>query len=268
MRALLVLVPVVCLLLSTPPCRAMGAFARSGTPVIAARPQAHIPHDPKAFTQGLFVHQGRLFESTGLYGRSSMRELDPQTGRVLNMDSMAGTYFGEGAAMWNHDILQLTWRSATCFIRSAETLEVRARADFPPSWGDSEGWGLASWGSTLVMSDGSAMLHFLDPTTLERTHSITVLDAGQPVRLLNELDVMGGKVLANVWKSDRVAIIDPASGNVDCWLDLSPLRRELGPQAGVANGLAYDPQTDTLLVTGKYWDRLFTIDPPRCPAGQ
>lgn len=247
---------------------AMGAMAETGAPEVQPVVHRSIPHDFAAYTQGFFFHQGRLFESTGQYGRSTMRELNPTTGRVIRLVRVPGEFFAEGAAMWNDDILQLTWRSSTLFMRSAEDLRIRNQARFPLSWGNSEGWGLASDQQTLVMSNGTAMLHFLNMDTLDREVSITVLDAGQPVPLLNELEMLGGKVLANVWKSERVAVIDPQTGVVECWLDLSSLRSRLGDEAGVANGLAYDPVSDRLLVTGKNWDKMFELTPPVCPGVQ
>lgn len=214
------------------------------------------PHDRTAFTQGLDFDGSALYEGTGLRGRSSIRRVDLTTGQVLQQRNLADNYFGEGIVVVGERLYQLTWQSHTGFIYDKTTFEPLATFSYP-----SEGWGLTFDGQSLIMSDGTPTLHFLDPQTLTETGQVQVSDANGPVYRLNELEYVNGDVLANVWQTDRVAIIDPHSGRVKAWIDLSGL---LTPEdrtqpVDVLNGIAYLDQEDRLFVTGKLWPKLFEI---------
>lgn len=217
---------------------------------------AEHPHDPRAFTQGLVLDRGVLFEGTGLFGRSSLRRVDRVSGAVLQRHDLPSTLFGEGITVFHDRILQLTWQSGTGFVYDRDTFAERRQFTY-----ETEGWGLTQDGTRLVMSDGTPRLRFLDPETLERTSEIEVTWQGAPVERLNELEFIDGHVFANVWLTDRIAIIDPANGAVVAWLDLEGL---LPPEdradADVLNGIAFDPDRGHLLVTGKLWPRLFEIE--------
>ena len=212
------------------------------------------PHDPGAYTQGLVYEDGFLYEGTGLYGESSLREVELETGAVIRTVDLDEEYFGEGIALLSDRIIQLTLKSGTGFVYDAVSLEELERFDFTP-----EGWGLTHDGRRLIMSDGTSSLRFLDPRSFEETAHITVTDQGVPVPWLNELEWVEGEVFANVWQSDEIARISPETGEVLGWIDLSGLR-EHGSFAGVLNGIAYDPENKRLFVTGKNWPTLFEIE--------
>ena len=219
---------------------------------------ASFPHDRAAFTQGLTIHQGRLFESVGGYGRSALREVDLSTGRVVRERPLPAHLFGEGLAVAGERLLQLTWRAGVGFIHAPDDLAALGEFHYR-----GEGWGLASHGDRLAMSDGTAFLRWLHPATLVETGRVQVLDGGAPVTGLNELEFVRGQLFANVWPTNRIAIIDPATGQVTGWLDLTGIlpvvfRR---PETDVLNGIAHDATTDRLFVTGKRWPRLFQIEP-------
>lgn len=243
------------------------AKAASTAPVLSVHVEQRLPHDPTAFTQGLLFHQGALVESTGLYGQSSVRRVDPQTGRVLALTRLPGTLFGEGLALCPARpgaaprLVQLTWREHQLLTYDAQTL--RQLSSHPLR---GEGWGLAWDGARLILSDGTDTLRLLAPKDFAQVGSLRVRDGAHPVRQLNELEWAQGWLLANVWAHDRLAMIRPpgahGQGQVAAWLDLAPLRRELGPQAEAANGIAYDPETRTLYVTGKRWDKTFVLALP------
>ena len=214
------------------------------------------PHDPHAFTQGLVYADGHLYESTGLKGHSSLRMVDVETGRVLQELPVPGQYFAEGLAAWGSTLIQLTWQEHTAFIYDRFSFrELRTQ----PYKG--EGWGLASDGKELILSDGTAGLRFLDPTTFRELRRVIVKDHGVPVLQLNELEFVKGEIYANVWYSDRIARISPLNGKVLGWIDLSGLlpRAERADPQAVLNGIAYDAAHDRLFVTGKLWPRLFEI---------
>ncbi len=231
-------------------------------PVYGYRVVAEYPHDPQAFTQGLVYppdEAGVLYESTGLYGRSSLRKVELETGRVLRIHYLEPRYFAEGLALWDDALIQLTWREGTGFVYDRETFELRRTFRY-----ETEGWGLASdvEARRLILSDGSSTLYFLDPETFSIVGRVPVSAKGRPVRLLNELEVIRRLVWANVWQTDRIAVIDPKTGRVGAWLDLSGLLPE-GARTGredVLNGIAYDARNDRLFVTGKLWPKLFEIE--------
>jgi glutaminyl-peptide cyclotransferase len=234
------------------------------TPIYGYRVIAEFPHDPNAFTQGLLYHDGLLYESTGLYGASSLRRVELETGRVLQQVDLPANYFGEGLALWGERLIQLTWQENTGFFYDRETFQLLDQFSYP-----GEGWGLTHDGQRLIMSDGTAELRFWDPDTLEEIGRVTVRDHQRPVNLLNELEYVRGEVYANVWMSDRIARIDPTSGQVVAWIDLAGLLSEADRQGrvDVLNGIAYDAEADRMLVTGKWWPKVFHIElvPPEAP---
>jgi len=213
------------------------------------------PHDRHAFTQGLEYRDGALYEGTGRYGTSELRKIRLETGEVLQRTSLDAQYFGEGITVWGDTIVQLTWRSETGFMYDRRTFERIATFHY-----SGEGWGLTNDGTRLIMSDGSATLRFLDPQTLQETSRLTVRDDGVPVVRLNELELVRGEILANVWLTNRIARISPKTGEVLGWIDLTGI---LSPQdargVDVLNGIAYDAKRDRLFVTGKLWPKIFEI---------
>jgi glutamine cyclotransferase len=215
------------------------------------------PHDGDAYTQGLVFHDGELYEGTGLYGHSSLRRVELETGSVLQIHELDDKYFGEGITIYDDRIIQLTWKEELGFLYNRESFEPID--DFSYS---TEGWGITHDGIKLIMSDGSATLYFLDPVTFEETGSIEVTAAGQPIRRLNELEYINGEIFANIYLTDRIARIDPTTGNVIAWIDLIGILRleDTTPQTDVLNGIAYDSDTDRLFVTGKKWQKLFEIE--------
>lgn len=211
-------------------------------------------HDPDAFTQGLDFADGFLYESTGLFGASSLRKVDLNTGEVLKRHDLAPTFFGEGCAVFGDRIYQLTWRERTCFVYDKNTFEILAQHAYP-----TEGWGITHNGKHLIMSDGSATLYFRDPETFEETGRVAVSDHTGPVRNLNELEYIHGEVYANIWQTDRIARIDPKTGKVIAYIDLSGILPPQNRRIDVLNGIAHDPERDRLFVTGKWWPTLFEI---------
>ena len=216
-----------------------------------------IPHDPAAFTQGLFFHDGLLFESTGRYGESQVRKLDPDTGEVRDMADLPETVFGEGSALWNGKMIVLTWRSGAGFEVDPETLETVGGFAYP-----GEGWGLTATEDGLIQSNGSDQLLFLDPETYKITRRVRVTLEGRPLRNLNELEWIEGEVWANVWQADQIVRIDPDTGYVLGVIDLTglfPLSERDVPLDDVLNGIAYDAATQRIFVTGKHWPSLFEV---------
>jgi glutamine cyclotransferase len=214
------------------------------------------PHDPEAFTQGLIFHEGYLYESTGLHGKSSLRKIHLETGQAVKTIPLPERYFGEGLTRWKDTLVQLTWQSRVGFIYDLPTLRLMKTRPYP-----FEGWGLTEDGHSLIASDGTAQLYFLDPVLLKERKRIVVRDQGLPVARLNELEFINGEVFANIFLTDRIARIAPDTGEVTGWIDLtgllpSPDRR---PNTDVLNGIAYDRQRDRLFVTGKNWPKLFHI---------
>ena len=232
-----------------------GAQRTTTAPVSGYQVVRVYPHDREAFTQGLVFADGVLYEGTGLNGQSSIRKVKLENGAVLQLQKLEERYFGEGIALVGDSIVQLTWQGGVGFVYDRATFQ-RARTFTYTG----EGWGLAYDGTRLIMSDGTAFLRFLDPKTLKETGRVQVTDGGRPVQHLNELEVVKGEVYANVWQSDRIARIDPKSGQVRGWIDLKGI---LDPKdaAGVdvMNGIAYDAAGDRLFVTGKLWPKLFEI---------
>jgi glutamine cyclotransferase len=214
-------------------------------------------HSMEAYTQGLVYRDGHLYESTGLYGHSEVNVRSFPAGRVLKQYTLPGNYFGEGLAIVDDELIQLTYREGTGFVYDLQTFELRRVFHYKH-----EGWGLTYDGRQLIASDGSAKLHFINPKTYRRDRSLAVTLAGEPLRNLNELEYINGAIFANVWQKHFIAKIDPQTGYVTATIDLSELAQAhlLVPTVSVLNGIAYRPETKTLLVTGKLWPVLYEIE--------
>jgi len=214
------------------------------------------PHDPEAFTQGLLFDNGTLFEGTGLYGKSTLRQVELETGVVLRSISLASQYFGEGITIYKGQVVQLTWRSNTGFLYDKDSFELLQTFSYP-----TEGWGITHDGMRLIVSDGTSTLYFWDPVSFEEIGRIEVHDQDGPVTRLNELEYVRGEVFANIYYTDRIARIDPHTGRVTGWINLEGLldsETEVG-SVGVLNGIAYDAENDRLFVAGKQWPKLLEI---------
>lgn len=225
-------------------------------PVFDYRVVNTYPHDPRAYTQGLVYYRGFLFESTGRKGRSTLRKVRLETGEVIQQYPLDGKYFAEGLTDWGNFLIQLTWRSGIGFVYNLETFAMERQFSYT-----GEGWGLTHDRKHLIMSDGSSMLRLLDPVTFRETGKLKVTDRGKPVENLNELQFVHNEIFANVWRTQRIARIDPQSGDVTGWIDLGgllPASNHTSIEA-VLNGIAYDAAGDRLFVTGKLWPRLFEI---------
>ena len=218
---------------------------------------ASYPHDPAAYTQGLFFMNGFLYESTGLKGKSSLRKVKLETGEVLQKLELAPEIFAEGIAPFDDRIIALTWRSQLGFVFDAKTFKERKRFTYA-----GEGWGLTTDGKRLIMSDGTDELRFLSPKTLKETGRLRVTHKGKPLEGINELEWVGGEVWANVWLTDYIVRINPNSGDVVGVIDAKALRTVLGAKRGaddVLNGIAWDAERRRILVTGKNWPKVFEI---------
>jgi glutaminyl-peptide cyclotransferase len=214
------------------------------------------PHDPNAFTQGLVFHDGRLLESTGEQGRSSLREVDLETGAILRQVRLPNEYFTEGLTLLKGKIYQLTWQHQLGFIYDVQTFQKIGQFAY-----SGEGWGLTDDGESLIMSNGSNRIRFLEPESFRVIRTIPVYDKQRPVRELNELEYIRGEIYANIWHENRIARINPQNGGVIGWIDLTGLscRVEVHDEEAVLNGIAYDEAHDRLFVTGKLWPKLFEI---------
>jgi len=229
--------------------------AQSRTPTYGYTVVKSYPHDPQAFTQGLIFRDGVLFESTGINGQSSLRKVRLETGEVLQRSSVDARYFAEGMTDWGNRLIQLTYTTKVGFVYDLATFSLQRTFDYT-----GQGWGLTHDTRRLIMSDGTSALRFLDPDTLRETGRVTVTDSGKPIENLNELEWVKGQVFANVWLTDRIAIIAPDTGRVAAWLDLAGIRGPVRSGSDdVLNGIAYDAAGDRLFVTGKLWPRLFEI---------
>ncbi len=215
-----------------------------------------VPHDTDAYTQGLLLHDGSLYESTGLLGRSQLRRLDPETGAVLASISLPADRFGEGLALLDDRLYQLTWKSRVGYVYDVSTLALLDSFAY-----DSEGWGLTTDGTSLILGDGSSTLRFLDLETFEVTREIVVRDGNSPLGALNELEYARGHLFANVYQSDWIVRIDPESGVVLEWIDLAGIlpQKKRTPVTDVLNGIAFVESTGNLLVTGKLWPTMFEL---------
>jgi glutamine cyclotransferase len=224
-------------------------------PVLSVKLVRSYPHDPHAFTQGLEYHRGYLYESTGIASQSTLRKVVLETGAVLQKVSLPSQYFGEGLTIFQGKIYQLTWLAKKGFIYDLRSF--RQIAEFPY---DAEGWGLTHDDKSLIMSDGTNKIRYIDPVSFSVTRTIEVYAGGEGVVNLNELEYVNGEILANIWHSPRIARIDTQSGQVLAWFDLTSIvSKEEHAEESVLNGIAYDKARDRLFVTGKNWSKVFEI---------
>lgn len=235
------------------------APALAQTPTYQCQIIAQHPHDRQTSTQGLFFHDGNLYESSGGFGLSFIAITEIETGRHTRKFQYEGRYFAEGITSYKNKLFLLTWLSGTGFVHDLANLDYQTSFAYRGNSEAIEGWGLTFDGMRFILSSGSARLRFYQPDDFSRTETLLIRDGSDPIRQLNELEYVGGMILANIWKSDRIAVIAPESGKVEAWIDIAPLRQHLSPDAGVANGIAYDANTGRLFVTGKHWDKLFEI---------
>jgi glutamine cyclotransferase len=214
------------------------------------------PHDAQAFTQGLVYWDGFLYESTGLYGESSLRKVEVDTGRVVMQVDLPPQYFAEGLTLWEDQLIQLTWQEGTGFIYNASDFSQTGQFTYP-----TEGWGLTHDGERLILSDGSDVLYFLDPDTYAFMDSVSVSFEGEGVTRLNELEFIDGQVFANIWQKNQIVRIDPESGEVIGWIDLTGILPDDArrPETDVLNGIACDAKNNRLFITGKLWPFLYEI---------
>ncbi len=226
------------------------------TPVYGYKIINTYPHDRNAFTQGLVFDNGFLYEGTGIFGKSSLRKSELETGKVIKSYHLPDKFFGEGVALWDDKLIQLTWQSHVGFVYDKDSFLILQEFSYP-----TEGWGLTHDGKHLIMSDGTATLYFLNPDTFDEVGRIEVRSRDMPITNLNELEYIKGAIYANVWLTDSIAIISPETGQVAGWLCLEGLLSEEGGSqpVNVLNGIAYDAKHDRLFVTGKYWPKLYEI---------
>jgi glutaminyl-peptide cyclotransferase len=226
-------------------------------PVVSAVEVERVRHDPAAFTQGLLFHDGLLLESTGGYGSSTLRKVDPANGAVIQTIPLEESFFAEGIAVLGDSLFQLTWRENTGFIYDPGTLERIGTFGFA-----GEGWGLTSDGVSLILSNGSDLLQFIDRNTFRVQRELAVRDGEHPVHYLNELEWVEGEIWANIWNQDEIARIDPLSGIVLGWVDLAPIApsERFTNREAVTNGIAFDAAERRLYVTGKLWPVVIRID--------
>ena len=213
-------------------------------------------HDPKAYTQGLVYYKGCLYESTGLRGSSSLRKIDPETGKIIQYQGVSPQNFCEGIAIFNNKIYQLTWENQICFVYDLSTFNMETSFDY---YG--EGWGLTNNNEQLIMSNGSNIIKFIDPDNFQIIKSINVYDKQEPIYYLNELEIINGEIYANVFETNKIVRIDPETGRVTGWIDLSKLRKYLKPndEVEILNGIAYDKEKNRIFVTGKNWPLIFEV---------
>ena len=258
MRTTALLIGLAMLACAPAPASSIAAQRRPA-PVQNFKVIATFPHDTSSFTQGLvFASDGQMYESTGLQGQSTLRRVDIATGQTLQRIDVPAQYFAEGIALVGDELLQLTWQNKIGFVYDRATFKQKRTFSY-----NTEGWGLAYDGTaSLVMSDGSDTLTFLDPKTLAPGRTLRVQDAGSPVRNLNELEWIDGEIWANVWLTDRIVRISPNTGQVSAWIDLAslwPNAERPRPDEQVLNGIAYDKATRRIFITGKKWPRLYQI---------
>lgn len=239
------------------------ALAQAAIPTYGFVVKKTYPHDTTAFTEGLFIRDGFLYESTGMKGQSTIRRLNLATGKVLAGIEVPPQYFGEGITAVGDELVSLTWQSQVGFVYDLKTLALKRQFSYP-----GEGWALTNDGQRIYMSDGTATIRVLDPTTLAEVRRFQVTADGIAVAQLNELEWVDGEIYANIWQTNTIARIDPKSGKIVGWIDLDRLISERdrgGDVDNVANGIAYDSKQHRLFVTGKRWPKLFEIKLVRRP---
>lgn len=255
--------------ITPPPATETAVPPPTATPASTTTPEGFIqmytykvintyPHDPAAFVQGLdFDENGVLYEGTGLYGRSSLRQVDLETGQVQQQIDLAPELFGEGITIWQDKIIQLTWQNNIGFVYDKESFEQLQQFNYT-----TEGWGITHDGEKLIVSDGTANLYFWDPQTLQEIGRISVHDNNGLVVRLNELEYVAGEIYANIWQTDRIARVNPETGQVIGWIDLTGLLEttNLTQPVDVLNGIVYNEENGRLFITGKLWPTLFEIE--------
>lgn len=232
---------------------ACGPSTPAGIPTYTYQVVHTYPHDPGAFTEGLFFDDGFLYESTGLEGHSNIRKVKLETGEVVEKRDLVSTYFGEGIIRWKDRLIQLTYKTEIGFVYDFNTFELKTNFEYK-----GEGWALTTDGKRIIMDDGTPEIRFWDPETLKEIGRIFVTDQGKPVQNLNELEWIKGEIWANIWQTDKIARIDPVTGKVTGWIDLTGLQPPT-PEIDVLNGIAYDAKNDRIFVTGKKWPKLYEI---------
>lgn len=240
--------------------RPRSVFPSSKTPILGYKIVNIYPHDQNAFTQGLIFHDGNLYESTGLRGKSTLRKVDLETGKVMKQYFVDDDYFAEGLTIFNDQLIQLTWKNHIGFRYD---INLNLLNQFPYPKKIREGWGLTHDGKKLIMSDGTDALHFLKPQTFELVKSLQIRDGNhKPVKKLNELEFIDGEIYANIYMTNRIAKISPTTGRVLAFIDLTGLdrREDAFHDASVLNGIAYDAKRERLFVTGKNWSHLYEIE--------
>jgi glutamine cyclotransferase len=233
------------------------AIASAALPTYDFKVVRSYPHDTQAFTEGLLYRDGVLYESTGLNGKSSIRKVDLASGQVLQSKDIPPQYFGEGLTAWGDTLVGLTWQTQTGFVFDLKTFELKSQFAYP-----GEGWGLTHNGKELIMSDGTSTLRFLDPKTFLEVRRVKVTADGIAVDQLNELEVVEGEIYANIWHTNTIARIDPATGRITGWIDFSKLYPDAGKgynSENVMNGIAYDAEKKRLFVTGKLWPKIYEV---------
>ena len=240
----------ICWLLAAP-------IAVAALPVQGVVVKATYPHDTRAYTQGLFYLDGSLFESTGQVGQSNIRRVRLKDGVVLQSQAISPGMFGEGMVNWGQELISVTWQDRVGFRWDLKTLALKSTFSYP-----GEGWARTQNGVHLILSDGTPVVRFLDPSTFRERRRIRITAEGRPVANLNEIEWVNGEIFGNIWQTNLIARIDPKSGVVKGWIDLTGLPETLRRRDtdAVANGIAYDAKQDRLFVTGKYWPRLYEID--------
>ena len=213
------------------------------------------PHDENAFTQGLVFENGVLYEGTGRYGNSTLRCVELETGKIVQTYALSKDFFGEGITIFKDKIIQLTWVEHKGFIYNKTSFELLREFNY-----STQGWGITNDGHRLIMSDGTENLYFLNPETFEKIGQIEVQDKGNPVIALNELEYIKGDVYANIWGQEKIAMINPQSGQVKAWINFTGIQKVMNRTGSdVLNGIAYDAQEDRLFITGKCWPQLLEI---------
>jgi glutamine cyclotransferase len=238
---------------------AVAGAAQAAIPVYGYVVKNTYPHDPQAFTQGLFFRDGYLYESTGQKGLSSIRKVELKSGKVVQKKDLPPEVFGEGAAAVGNRLVGLTWTSQVGYVFDLKSFTLKQSFKY-----EGEGWGLASDARQLYMSDGSSFIRILDPKTMKELRRIQVTADNQPIDRLNELEVVDGELYSNIWGTDVIARIDRDSGKVVGWINLTgllpPAQRGTSNADAVLNGIAWDAKTKRLFVTGKLWPKLFEIE--------
>jgi len=242
---------------NNPSSKETSSSSRSGSPAYTYKIVNTYPHDSTAFTQGLLFAEGYIYEGTGLYGRSALRKVVLETGRVLQSVQLAADLFGEGITLCRDKIIQLTWKSRKVFVYDKDSFKLKRTFKL-----FTDGWGITFDGTRLIVSDGSSNLYFLNPETFERIGKVSVYDHNGPVTNLNELEFIRGKIYANVWHSDDIVIINHETGEVTGRVNLEGLSLSAGGDKvyKTLNGIAYDEKNDRLFLTGKLWPKLYEIN--------